>query len=189
MKIMTAAAALLALSLVPLAFSLVPMTVHAQDNDISKKLVNSPNAASWIAYGNQNSKQIKDPTVQGGGAFEVQVTSPGPQPYTTAAQQDLIAPIKKGDKLIVVLWMKAAASATSPAPLHVRMQVNSGNYDGILDSDVGVTNTWDRYVVQGVSAADHPKGSAVLMVQLGQAKQTIDFGPAFVLDMGPDGGQ
>ncbi len=176
MKIMTAAAALL-------AFSLVPMTVHAQDNDIAKKLINSPNAGAWIAYGSQTSKPIKDATVQGGGAFEVQVTSPGPQVYTTAAQQDIIAPIKKGDKLIVVLWMKAAG--TTPAPLHVRMQVNSGSYDGILDSDVTVTNTWDRYVVQGVSAADHPKGSAVLMVQLGQAKQTIDFGPAFALDMGP----
>jgi hypothetical protein len=182
MKIMTAAAALLALSL-------APMTVQAKDDDILKHLVNSPNPASWIAYGNQTSKQIKDPTVQGGGAFEVQVTSPGPQPYTTAAQQDLTGPIKKGDKLIVVLWMKAAASATSPAPLHVRLQVNSGSYDGILDSDVNVTNSWDRYVVQGVSAADHPKGSSVLLVQLGQAKQTIDFGPAFVLDMGPDTGQ
>jgi len=179
MKTLTAAAALL-------AFSLVPMTVQAQDNDISKKLINSPNAASWIAYGSQTSKQIKDATVQGGGAFEVQVTSAGPQPYTTAAQQDVTGPIKKGDKLIAVLWIKTGASTTSPAPLHVRMQVNSGSYDGILDSDINVTNTWDRYVVQGVSAADHPKGSSVLMVQLGQAKQTIDFGPAFVLDMGPD---
>ncbi len=178
MKIVTAAAATLALAL-------IPMTVHAKDDDILKKLVNSPNAASWIAYGNQNSKQIKDATVQGGGAFEVQVTSPGPQPYTTAAQQDLTGPIKAGDKLLVVLWIKASAAATSPTPLHVRLQVNSGSYDGILDSDINVTNSWDRYVVQGVSAADHPKGTSVLMVQLGQAKQTIDFGPAFVLDMGP----
>ncbi len=176
MKTLTAAAALL-------AFSLFPMTVHAQSDDILKHLVNSPSAGSWIAYGNQSNKPVKDASVQGGAAFEVQVTSPGPQVYTTAAQQDITAPIKKGDKLIVVLWMKAAG--TTPAPLHVRMQVNSGSYDGILDSDVTVTNTWDRYVVQGVSAADHPKGTAVLMVQLGQAKQTIDFGPAFALDMGP----
>jgi len=177
MKILTAAAATLALAL-------APMIAHAKDDDILKHLVNSPNAASWIAYGSQASKQIKDPAVQGGGAFEVQVTAVGPQPYTTAAQQDITGPIKKGDKLIVVLWIKAAASAASPTPLHVRMQVNSGSYDGILDQDVNVTNSWDRYVLQGVSAADHPKGSAVLMVQLGQAKQTIDFGPAFVLDMG-----
>jgi hypothetical protein len=165
-------------------WALAPMLAQAQD-DIQKHLVNNPNAASWIAYGSQASKPIKDAGVQGGGAFEVQVTSAGPQPYTTAAQQDITGPIKAGDKLIVVVWLKAAVAASSPTPLHVRMQVNSGSYDGILDQDVNVTNTWDRYVVQGVSAADHAKGTAVLAVQLGQAKQTIDLGPAFVLDMGP----
>ena len=181
MKFVPTAAALL-------AFSLVPMAAQARQDDILKHLVNSPNAASWIAYGSQNNKQIKDAGVQGGGAFEVQVTAVGPQPYTTAAQQDITAPIKKGDKLIVVLWMKSTTADGSPANLHVRMQVNSGSYDGILDQDVAVTNSWNRYVVQGVSAADHPKGTAVLMVQLGQAKQTVDFGPAFALDMGPDTG-
>lgn len=177
MRTLTAAA-------VALACVLAPMIAQAKDDDIQKHLVNSPNVASWIAYGSQTSKQIKDAGVQGGGAFEVQVTSPGPNVYTTAAQEDITGPIKAGDKLIVVLWLKAAAAATSPTPLHVRMQVNSGAYDGILDSDINITNSWDRYVVQGVSAADHAKGAAVLVVQLGQAKQTIDLGPAFVLDMG-----
>jgi hypothetical protein len=182
MKTLTAAAALL-------AFSLLPMTAQAKDDDILKHLINSPNAASWIAYGSQNSKQIKDASVQGGQAFEVQVTSPGPNVYTTAAQQDLTGPIKKGDKLIIVLWLKANGATAATTPLHVRMQVNSGSYDGIVDDDVNITSAWDRYVLQAVSAADHPKGSSVLVVQLGQAKQTIDLGPAFVLDMGADTAQ
>ncbi len=171
-----------------MACVLVPLTAHA-DDDILKKLINSPNAASWIAYGSQTSKQIKDATVQGGGAFEVQVTAAGPQVYSTAAQQDLTGPIKKGDKLIAVLWLKANTADGSPTPLHIRMQVNSGSYDGIVDADVTIDNTWKRYPLQGVSAADHPKGSSVLVVHLGQAKQTIDLGPAFVLDMGSDTGQ
>ena len=182
MKILTAAAVALACALAP-ALALAPVTAHA-DDDILKHLINSPNAASWIAYGSQTSKQIKDATVQGGGAFEVKVTSAGPQPYTTAAQQDLTGPIKAGDKLIAVLWLKANTADGSPANLHIRMQVNSGSYDGIIDQDVTVTNSWARYPVQGVSAADHAKGTAVLMVQLGQTKQTVDLGPAFVLDMG-----
>jgi len=176
MKTLIAAAAVLAGAFIPLA-------VHA-DDDILKHLINNPNAGSWIAYGSQTSKQIKDATVQGGGAFEVQVTAAGPQPYSTAAQQDLTGPIKKGDKLIAVLWLKANSADGSPTPLHIRMQVNSGTYDGIVDSDVTIDNTWKRYPLQGVSAADHPKGSSVLVVHLGQAKQTIDLGPAFVLDMG-----
>ena len=165
-------------------FALIPMTSHA-DDDILKHLINSPSAGSWIAYGSQTSKPIKDANVQGGGAFEVQVTAAGPQTYSTAAQQDLTAPIKAGDKLIAVLWLKANSADGSPTPLHIRMQVNSGSYDGIVDGDVTIDNSWKRYPLQGVSTADHPKGSAVLVVHLGQAKQTIDLGPAFVLDMGP----
>lgn len=177
MKTLTAAAATLALAL-------IPMTSHA-DDDILKHLINSPGAGSWIAYGSQTSKQIKDANVQGGGAFEVQVTAAGPQSYSTAAQQDLTGPIKAGDKLIAVLWLKTNSADAAPTPLHLRLQVNSGSYDGILDGDVTVTNTWQRYPLQGVSTADHAKGTAVLVVHLGQAKQTIDLGPAFVLDMGP----
>ena len=177
MKTLTAAAATLALAL-------LPMTVHA-DDDILKHLINSPSAGSWIAYGSQTSKKITDANVQGGSAFEVQVTTAGPQSYSTAAQQDLTGPIKAGDKLIAVLWLKANSADGSPTPLHLRLQVNSGSYDGIVDGDVNVTNTWQRYPLQGVSTADHTKGSAVLVVHLGQAKQTIDLGPAFVLDMGP----
>ena len=178
MRTLTAAAAIL-------AFTLAPMTVRA-DDDISKHMINAPSAGSWIAYGQQTNKPIKDPVVQGGQAFEVQVTAPGPQTYATAAQQDLTAPIKKGDKLIIVLWLKAASAADgTQTPLHVRMQVNSGSYDGILDGDVSITNKWDRYVVQGVAPGDFAKGTSVLAVHLGQAKQTIDLGPAFVLDMGP----
>ena len=68
------------------------------------------------------------------------------------------------------------------------MQVSSGSYDAIIEDVVAITNSWNRYVVQGVSPADHPKGTAALAVHLGQAKQTIDLGPSFVLDMGQDGG-
>ena len=177
MKTLTAAAATLTLAL-------IPMTSHA-DDDILKHLINSPSAGSWVAYGSQASKPVKDANVQGGSAFEVQVTAAGPQTYTTAAQQDLTGPIKAGDKLIAVLWLKANTPDNRPTPLHLRLQVNSGSYDGILDGDVTIDNTWKRYPIQGVSAADHPKGSSVLVVHLGQAKQTIDLGPAFVLDMGP----
>jgi len=181
MRTLTAAVAALACLLVPFAAQ--------ADDDILKHLINNPNPGSWIAYGAQTSKPVKDATVQGGGAFEVQVTAAGPQPYSTAAQQDITGPIKKGDKLIAVLWLKANSSDGSPTPLHIRMQVNSGSYDGIVESDVTIDNSWKRYPLQGVSAADHPKGSAVLAVHLGQAKQTIDLGPAFVLDMGPQGAQ
>ncbi len=177
MKTMTVAMAALALAL-------APMTSHA-DDDILKHLINSPSAGSWVAYGSQTSKKVTDANVQGGSAFEVQVTAAGPQTYSTAAQQDLTAPIKAGDKLIAVLWLKANSADGSPTPLHLRLQVNSGSYDGILDGDVTIDNTWKRYPLQGVSTADHAKGSSVLVVHLGQAKQTIDLGPAFVLDMGP----
>ncbi len=177
MKTLIAAAA-------ALSFAFIPMASRA-DDDILKHLINSPSAGSWIAYGSQTSKKITDANVQGGSAFEVQVTTAGPQTYSTAAQQDLTGPIKAGDKLIAVLWLKANSADNTPTPLHLRMQVNSGSYDGIVDADVTIDNTWKRYPIQGVSTADHAKGSAVLVVHLGQAKQTIDLGPAFVLDMGP----
>ncbi len=176
MKLVTAAAAVLALAL-------APITARAAD-DITKQLVNNPSAGSWIAYGQQTSKHVKDAGVQGGQAFEVQVTAAGPNSYATAAQQDLTGDIRKGDKLIAILWLKTNSPDATPTPLHVRIQVNSAPYAGVMEGDVTITNTWQRYPLQGVADADHPKNSAVLVVHLGQARQTIDLGPAFVVDMG-----
>ncbi len=167
------------------ACALVPMAVRA-DDDILKHLINNPNSASWIAYGSQTSKKIADPAVQGGQAFEVTVTQAGPQPYSTAAQQDVTGPIRKGDKLIIALWLKAATADNAPSNLHVRMQLNAAPYTGITEGDVSVGGAWKMYSVQGVADADHPKGTAALAIHIGNAKQVIDLGPAFVLDMGPD---
>ena len=57
------------------------------------------------------------------------------------------------------------------------MQVNSGSYDGIVDDDINITSAWDRYVgCRAYPRPDHPRGHrSVLVVQLGQAKQTIDL--------------
>jgi len=167
------------------AFALTPMAVRA-DDDIVKHLINNPNTASWIAYGSQTSKKVSDSTVQGGAAFEVTVTQAGPQPYATAAQQDITGPIKKGDKLLIALWLKTTTPDNSPSTLHVRMQLNAAPYTGIAEGDVTVGNAWKLYSVQGVADADHAKGTAALAVHLGNAKQVVDLGPAFVLDMGQD---
>jgi len=165
--------------------ALMPVAARA-DDDILKHLINNPNSASWIAYGSQTSKKISDPAVQGGGAFEVTVTQAGPQPYATAAQQDITGPIKKGDKLIIAVWLKATTADSSPSSLHVRMQLNAAPYTGVTEGDVTVNSAWKLYSVEGVADADHPKGTVALAVHLGNAKQVVDLGPAFVLDMGSD---
>ena len=178
MKTMFAAAAAMALML-------APMAAHAQDNDILKHLINSPNVGSWSTYGSQTSKKIADANVQGGQAFEVTVTAAGPTPYTTAAQQDVTGPIKKGDKIIVAVWLKATTTDAGGPKVHLRMQTNSAPYSAIAEGDAPVTGVWKMCTIQAIADADHPKGTASLAVHLGGVVQTVDLGPAFVLDMGP----
>jgi len=161
-----------------------PLASHAQDDDIMKKIVNSPPVQSLYVIGSQQSnKIIKDVTVQAGSALEVQVLSAGGNPWDVAVQSN----IHKGDVLIAVAWLKTVKTENgAPGQAILRLQLSTDPYTGLEQQSFTVTNEWAQYQLKTVAADNFPKDSTNLGAQLALQKQTIDIGPIFVLDLGPD---
>jgi len=166
----------------------VPLAARAQDDDIMKKIINSPPVQSLMVIGSQQSNRvIKDATVQAGSALEVQVLSASSQPWDVAAQSDIHGAIKKGDVLIAVAWLKVAKTdGGAPGQVTLRIQLASAPYTGLEQQTFAVTNEWAQYQLKTVATDNFPKSTTNIAAQLAAAKQTIDIGPIFVLDMGPD---
>lgn len=153
---------------------------RAQD-DITKHLVSNPNVGSWQVYGaQQTNKKVKDAQVQGGTAIEASATGVG-ESYASAAQVEVTQKVMKGDHLVCAVWLKAKSPPT--ATLHGRLQINSAPYTAVAESDLNVTDQWQLLTVEGDADQDYDKGKLVFAVHLNGAKQTVDLGPAFVLNM------
>jgi hypothetical protein len=179
MKTRTAAAAALAMLVLP--------TAQARgEDDIGKNLISNPNVGSWLVYGPETSRKFKDPTVQGGSAVEVKLATVPEHPWTVAAQTTVTGRIAKGDKVVGAVWLKADTGSDAPAKLTMRIQVNADPWPALTEGDIDVGKDWQMYSLDTVADKDYAKGSTVLVLHLGSAKQTIDLGPGFVLDMGPD---
>ena len=153
------------------------------DDDISKNLVSNPNEG-WSIYGAQTNKTIKDSTVQGGMASEVNVPHTGGNNWDASAQVNITRKVIKGDKIVAAVWLKSKTDTGAAATLHMRLQVNAAPYSAYGEQDVTVGSDWKLYSLEAKADQDYSANTSVLVIHLNTGKQTIDLGPAFVLDMG-----
>ncbi|GGZ44361.1 hypothetical protein [Asticcacaulis endophyticus] len=186
MKTLTILAAL-TLGLSAGVYISAPAPAHAQEDDILKKAINSPGVANYQIFGSvQTNAAIKDETVQGGDARRVIISKAGANPWDAAAQMPITGKITKGDEIVTAIWLKAAATENGAAgTVTLRLQQSGAPYTGLVQKTITLKPTWELYSVTATSADTYPKGTANFAVQLAHAAQTIDIGPAFVLNMGP----
>jgi hypothetical protein len=164
-----------------------PTLAQAQEDDILKKTINNPNVASYQIFGTvQTNSNIKDETVQGGNARRVVISKAGANPWDAAAQTPITGKITKGDEIISAVWLKASATEGGAAgTVTLRLQQSGAPYTGLAQKTVTLSPEWKLYTVNAVAEDNYPKETANFAIQLAHAPQTIDIGPAFVLNMGP----
>lgn len=156
--------------------------------ELAKKLVNQPSVnALYLAGDIQQHEQVKDPTVQGGLAVRMTVTSAG-QPWQAAALSGFKVRIAKGDQLFAAVWLKdvVAPGYAAPGKVRIGLEETSPPYTGFGSTESDLTGDWKLYQLKSVSPKDYEPGKANLVIQFGAAKQIVMIGPAFVLDLGPD---
>ncbi len=166
-----------------MACALFAMSSPARaDDDITKHMVSNPNVGAYQIYGNETNKKIKDAAVQGGNAVEISATGVG-QSYEAAAQVEISQKLTKGDHIVCAVWIKGKAADGSQAKLHGRLQINTAPYTAVGETDFAVTDTWQMYTLETDADQDYDKGKLVFVLHVNSAKQTVDLGPAFVLNM------
>ncbi len=128
-----------------------------------------------------------DANVQGGKALRIQVAAKGKNNWDAFASSPIQKPVKAGNKLVLAFWARlekgegGAASSTLP---FTGVQVSSPPYPSIFNDAVQVGPEWKLHQIKGTADKDYAAGSLGVSIHLANAKQTIDLGPIFVLDMG-----
>jgi len=156
------------------------------DDSVLKNMILSASGDSWNGFGGQVAVR-KDDSVQAGIATRV-TSKKGANAWDTAATITIPKPIAKGDVILGAFWARVetppAGSATTLVPINIGM--GKAPYSTLAGDSATLTSKWAMIYVSGVAEADFPAGALNIAVQLASDVQTVDLGPAFVLDFGPN---
>lgn len=155
-----------------------------QGDDIASKIINDPSAPQIV--GAKGSVR-KDDKVQGGKALRIIVPAKGKNNWDTFASSRIQKPVKAGDNLVLAFWArleKGEGGATSSTLPFAGVQVSSPPYPSLFTETVQVGPEWKLHQVKGKADKDHAAGTIGVSIHMANAKQTIDLGPVFVLNMG-----
>lgn len=154
------------------------------------ELLNNPAVTNVGIYGPDIQKTfVAAADVPGGQAVRVQVEKMQTGAYLAGTAAAIAGDIRKGDTILVAFYARTAqaeAGAQSGVIAAMRVQMNHAPYESAVEAPVRIPpDKWQLFYISGVSPVDIPAGTGMLSAQMGDRKQTIDFGPAFILDLGP----
>lgn len=182
-KTLLAVTAVLMLSAAP-----APVAVMAQDDDIVQRIINSPPVDSWQVLGvSRAPRPQRAEGVLGERAIRV-AAQRAEQPWTMAAQMPIRGEIKRGDTILLAVWarLEAPPEGRQTSRLPLRVQQAAAPYAAIAQDTGEVGPEWKMIYASGVAQQDFAGGQTNLSVHLATDNQTVDLGPALVLNFGQD---
>ena len=155
-----------------------------QGDDIANKIINDPSALQIVGA---KSSVRNDAKVQGGKALRIAVPVKGRNNWDAFASSPIGKPVKAGDNLVLAFWArleKGEDGATTSTLPFADVQVSSPPYPPVFNEAVQVGPEWQLHQVKGKADKEHAAGTLGVSIHLANAKQTVDLGPVFVLNMG-----
>jgi hypothetical protein len=170
----------------PLALLSTPAA--GQQEDPLDKVINNPLPANFRVDGLRDKPKVRsDPNVQWNKALRVEVPGKAPNAWAIAVAVPIKKAVKAGDKLVLAFWArleKGENGATSTTLPYNAVQMGSAPYTALFSGPITIDSTWKLQQVEGRAAADYPADTLNATIHLATAKQVVDIGPVFVLDMG-----
>jgi hypothetical protein len=155
----------------------------AQDN-LADKIVNDPGAPN---VNGAKAKLFDDPAVQGGKAVRVIVARKGKNDWDSNVESAINKPVKAGDRLVLAFQVKLESidggGATATLPYNA-LQMSGTPYSTVISGSVTAGSNWEFHKMEGKADRNYGPGELKATMQLGNAKQTVDFGPIAVFDLG-----
>lgn len=158
-----------------------------QQSDISKQIINGPTPETFTVYGlGRKPAVVKDKNVQGGRALRVPIAGGSDQPWSVGLISSINQPVKKGDKLVVAVWVRAetlpeGASTAKIATIQVGLAKEP--YSTVFRGEAEVGSAWKMVHVAGTADRDYAVGDISVSLHLATARQVLDIGPILVLDL------
>ena len=157
----------------------LPQALRALDDALPGQLVNDPSRLDWNNY-NLKAKGYADPLAPGGGAaIQVDVRSNG-NPWDAGFAIPLFGKIEAGETVTIGFYAKAAKK-TEQGQIGVRFQRDRDPYPGFGDTTLTVGPEWKFHEVSATAERDIPTGEAVVALQVGGQRQSLEIGQAIVV--------
>lgn len=151
-------------------------------------LVNDPSVTTVGTYGADQHKEIVAAAeVPGGNAVRVTIEKAGATSYASGTSSPLTGAIRKGDTVFIAFYARCdEADGAAGVISSIRAQMNQSPWFVAVETSAAVPKgTWKLFTFSGVAQADLPAGLGMLSAQISSVKQVLEFGPAFVLNLGP----
>ncbi|MFV3077768.1 hypothetical protein [Niveispirillum fermenti] len=150
------------------------------------KLMNDPTRMDWVVYGRgQKNRRIKTPGVGGGIALQVSSPHAGANPYDIGVNIPLNAPVIPDQPITVAFWARTVSAETPDGygRLGLRIQMNEAPYAGFGDKMMSIGPDWQIHEVRARADRAIGQGGAVIGFQIAAARQVVEIGQIYVLDM------
>ncbi len=161
--------------------------VSAQDDDLLSKVVNAPLPAAFYVNGLKTPpKPRTDPGVQGEKALRIKVPGKGANNWDISVGTAVQKPIKAGDELLLTFWARleeGEGGATSTQLPFNAVQLSKDPYTPVFFGPATITSEWKMHEVKGRADRDYAAGELGITLHLATAKQVVDIGPIFLLNM------
>ena len=188
------AAALLGVSSVSIAQTndtsetAIQQALAALDATLPGKLINNPYNIQWSTDGSDKKESIvKSEGAPGGMAYSVKVKKAKRKPWDTATRFGMTEDITKDDVILISYWARTAQpqKGRDTGDITVALQRNIEPYDAVIQERVDLGTEWKLNHVAGTAKRDYAADKTNLNFNLAHAKQTIEFGQFYIMNLGP----
>ena len=161
-----------------------PVAAVVAQPDLASRIANDPGAPQ---VNGAKAKLVDDAAVQGGKALRVAVAKKGQNNWDSVVESSINKPVKTGDKLVLMFEArleKIDGGATSATIPYAAIQLKAAPYTSVISGQAPIGAEWKPHRIEGRADRDYAADALKATIQLGNAKQTVDFGPVVVLNMG-----
>jgi hypothetical protein len=158
----------------------------AQPPDLATSIVNDPGAPQ---VNGAKASLHDDAKVQGGKAIRIQIPAKGKNVWDSSIGSAVTKPVKAGDQLVFAFWVRlekgenGAPTATLP---YNAVQLASAPWSPLFNQSAEIGPEWKLVEVKGTADKDYAAGALTATMHLATARQTVDFGPIVILDLGKE---
>lgn len=109
-------------------------------------------------------------------------SSRGTNPWDAAVRFPTQKAIAKGDKLLLVVWVKGISGEKHFGRIDHVFEKTSSPYDKSLQIGQSPANEWQQWLLPFEAAIDHPTGQARYQINMGYQQQSIEIGGLAILN-------
>lgn len=168
----------------------IQQALEALDAQLPGKLINNPYNIKWSAHGSdKKASVVKSEGAPGGLAYQVRVKKKKKNHWDTAIRIPMTESVSKGDVILVSYWARAEKpqKGKEAGDITVSFQRNIEPYDSVIEERVSIGKEWKLYNAAGKAKRDYAADKTNLNFNLAHAKQTLQFGQFYIMNLGPNG--